>query len=358
MIQARLKAHTATIWHTLESVLGVAPFDEVPPEWDEDCIRWQDAARGAIGNSGDDAFWVERLNPNWRYYSSHEKNVTVLEIEPPYMASLRLACRHYAPVTIRQGNSLVLSANGMHHAISISALRRAEQILRAVEGDGSLIVGDGSNRWDSLQIMVVPLENCLVLVGTNFLVATQTLCGYQPYLNARRRWEIKNRDAAAIFGLSGSIEWRDGISAERFADLVHALLKVEPGVSRVRSAGPHNERDQGRDLIVDRATVAVARETAVTKTERVVVQVKTRKTTVGKRDVVDIRDTLGYHKSQSYLLVAYPRLSNDLVKHLEVLGEDGVRVDWWTRSEIEDRLRKHPHIVSQFPDLMVHRAPI
>lgn len=357
-MSVRLAANTAAIAHDLTDALWLAPFDEVPPEWDEDGVKWRDVARLAIGNTGPDAFSVERLNPNWRYYSSPEEGVCVLELMPMSMAKLRFAARDFAPKTFRVGNSLVMSADGMHHAISMPVLRRAERILQAVEGKLFLTFDPATGRWDDPAIMVIPLENCLVLIGLDFLVAVQTLCGYRPYLQARRRWEQKNRAAADIFGLSGVIEWCDKICSERFADMVHALLKVEPGVSRVRAAGPHNERDQGRDLLVERATVTIAGDKARPATERVVVQVKTRQKTVGKKEVIDIRDTIAFHNSRAYLLVAYPQISNDLMRHLEVLEQHGVSVDWWTRSELEDRLRRHPQIASQFPDLLVHRPPV
>jgi hypothetical protein len=82
------------------------------------------------------------------------------------------------------------------------------------------------------------------------------------------------------------------------------------------------------------------------------VQIKTRNKTVGKSDVRDVRDTLERHDANGFFLLVYPRLSNDLINYLETLRRQGYWVDWWGRPQIEDRLRRRPHIATRFSDLV------
>jgi hypothetical protein len=350
-----LAAHTAVAAHELYHVLGLTSPEEQEPKWQEETLPWLQLVRDHLGGEDANEMFVERRNPDWRYYFAPGSFVSILELPPRQMSWLRHACRHYAPVSSSQGNRLIVSAGGIYNAISRDALRKGERLLQALDQSPFTRVGDGCARWDSAA-MVVPLENRVVILGGTFLVSVATLCGYRQYLVARDRWEEKHREAALIFGQSGTIEWREPLNSERFADLAEALLRVEPDVIRVRSSGPHNERDQGRDIIVDRPGVALMENQAVTGLERIVVQVKVRNRTVGKHHVQDIRDTIEHHRSHGYLLIAFPRLSSDLIHHLEGLEERGLSVDWWTRTQLEERIRRHPNIAAQFTDLLTHHA--
>lgn len=352
-----LRAHTAAVAHDLYTALEMTDLSKEEPTWQEETLPWLETVRTHLGLVEADEFFVERSNPNWRYYSIPRKGMSWLQLHPKGMAFLRYACRFYEPVTLRQGNRLVISSGGLFNAVPFDALRKAERALQAVDKSQMAVIGDGRGQWNSDQAMVIPLENRLVVLGGHFLVCVPTLCGYRAYVDARHRWEEKNRSAALMFGVTGTIEWQETIDSARFEVLVEALLREEPNVLRVRSAGPHTERDQGRDLIVDRAGVVFADDQAVTGRERLLVQVKTRNRTIGKSDVRDIRDTIDYHQANGYLLVAYPKLSGDLINHLERLQEHGVQVDWWTMTQIEERLRLHPNLAAQFSDLLVHRPP-
>lgn len=353
-----LAAHTAVAAHELFHALGMTGPDDQEPEWQEENLPWLKLVRDHLGGEDPNEMFVERRNPDWRYYFAPGSFVSVLELPPRRMIWLRHACRHQAPVSSRQGNRLIVSAGGIHNAVSLDALRKGERLLQALDHSPFTRVGNGCARWDSTGAMIVPLENRFVILGGTFLVSVASLCGYRQYLVARDKWEEKNREAALIFGQSGTIEWQEPLNSERFADLAEALLRVEPDVIRVRSSGPHNDRDQGRDIIIDRPGVALSKNHAATKLERIVVQVKVRNRTVGKHHVQDIRDTIEHHRSNGYLLIAYPRLSSDLIHHLERLEDRGLNVDWWTRTQLEERIRRHPHIAAQFTDLLTHHTSL
>lgn len=352
-----LKANSAAAAHDLYLALGLEDPEQFPPEWQEENLPWLDVIRKHFGGEDEGELFVERINPDWRYYTSPKNFISVLELPSTSMVQLRYACRFYRPTSHIEGNRLVITAGGMHHAIAKDALRKGERVLQALDDSTLTKVGDGSAQWDHNAAMVIPLENRFVIIGGQFLISVSSLCGYRQYLSARGRWEEKNRIAASVFGQAGTIEWREPIDSARFADLAEALLKVEPGVIRVRSSGPHNEPDQGRDIIVDRAGVTLMEGHAATGVERETVQVKVRNKTIGKQDVRDIRDTIEHHRSKRYLLIAYPHISGALISHMEGLESKGYIVDWWTRTQIEEKLRKNPHILAQFTDLINHHLP-
>lgn len=352
-----LKAHTAEAAHALQAVLSLDDPAEAPPRWAAPEGAWVDRIRAHLGGESGDLV-AARINPDWRYYRAFKRGITWLQLPPEKMVFLRAMCRHYEPTTYRQGRRLALTAGGLHHGIAIDALRRAQGALRAMEAGPFASAGGGSTRWNERGALVIPLENRLVLIGGQFLVSVTTNCGYRAFMEARSNWLELNRQAALIFGAGGAFKWIEPVNPSRFEELIEALLIVEPNVFRVRSTGPPNDRDQGRDLVIGRAAaLGLTSDQATTITERILVQVKTRNRTVGKGDVRDIRDTIEHHHADGYLLIAYPRLSGDLIRHLEDLTERGVAADWWDRNQLEQRLRKHPNIVTRFSDLVTNEPP-
>jgi hypothetical protein len=74
---------------------------------------------------------------------------------------------------------------------------------------------------------------------------------------------------------------------------------------------------------------------------------------VGKSEVIDIRDTIEHYEAQGYFLAVSSYLTSPLTEHLENLRNRGKYwVDWWTRSEIEEKLRIHPDIAARFPNVV------
>jgi hypothetical protein len=129
----------------------------------------------------------------------------------------------------------------------------------------------------------------------------------------------------------------------------------------VQPAGPPNERDQGRDLVVNwftppglgqRVAPAEAESASRSMTRKILVQVKTRSKTVGKADVRDVRDTLDRHNADGFLLVAHPGWSNDLFNYLEGLAEKGLWISIWGPLQLEERLRRRPLVAHRFTDLV------
>jgi len=171
-------------------------------------------------------------------------------------------------------------------------------------------------------------------------------------------WQERNRKDASIFNFSARCVWGEQIDPGRFEELAYALLQEEPGVEWLRATGTVRDRDQGRDLIArwilprDRQRLNEKEAEAPFAPRDVIVQVKTRQRTVGKADVRDVRDTLERHGVSGFFLIAFPNISNDLLNYLGTLRSQGYWTDWWTRQQLEDRLRRNPHIAQLFSDLV------
>jgi DNA polymerase III epsilon subunit-like protein len=114
------------------------------------------------------------------------------------------------------------------------------------------------------------------------------------------------------------------------------LLAVEPGVRRVRSAGPHPP---------------------TFRTDVILAQVKTRRRTIGKSDVRDVRDTIERHAAAGFLLIGYPQFSGDLINYLETLRHRGESIEWWSRKQLEERLRKNLNIAARYSDVVRYQPP-
>lgn len=86
---------------------------------------------------------------------------------------------------------------------------------------------------------------------------------------------------------------------------------------------------------------------------RVIIQCKASKSSIGKSKVQDIRDTVEYHNAHGYFLAVSSYLATSLTNHLLKLRDEGkFWVDWWTREELEERLKIWPDIVSKYPNIV------
>jgi hypothetical protein len=66
-----------------------------------------------------------------------------------------------------------------------------------------------------------------------------------------------------------------------------------------------------------------------------------------------IRDTIEHYNADGYLLVVSSDLTTELTEYLEKLRNGGKYwVEWWTRTEIEHKLRMNLDIVSRFPKIV------
>lgn len=331
---------------------------ETEPKWQEDSLPWLDDVRSHLGGEPKGELFVERVNPTWRYYKV-DPGTSLLELPPAGGLRLRRAFLFYRPQSVQLGARLIVSAYGIHNAVSLRAIERAEKLLQVIDQSPFARFNGGDTQFDKPGLLVVPLESHCILVGGSAAVIVRADCGYNAFKTAREAWAGRTRHAAAIFGQSGSFVWGERVDTARFEELAGDLLAVEPGVARVRTAGPHTERDQGRDLMVDWVRIDDATlDQPRLRTESVLAQVKWRGRTIGKADVRDVRDTIERHSARGFLLIGYQQFSGDLINYLETLRQRGYWIDWWSRKQLEERLRRNLGIAARFPDIVCYRPPV
>lgn len=209
---------------------------------------------------------------------------------------------------------------------------------------------------------MIPLESHCVFIGKRALVAIAAPCGKREFNGLRQRWSKQTAEVAALFRADVSWEWNSPVNPARLERLVEALLSEEPGLQWVKPTGSSFDRDQGRDLVVSWLTPPGLNQMLTEEQSRmpavprkIVVQVKARKRSVAKSDVQDVRDMLDRHQADGILLVADPVWSNDLYNYLETLAARGYWICLWGRPDLEERLRRHPFIASQFSDMVAQR---
>ena len=300
---------------------------------------------------------IKRKFPLWLYFASHKRGVTVIRMPRIRLALLKVVLKPFAPETTEGDNALAMFANGIANAVPYKLVKKAHKLLSLT-----------NDTCDNL--MILPLDSHCLFIGDRTLVALRGECGREIFERERdiliKRRENENR----VFFTDSVIEWQRPISAGDFEDLCLDLVRREPGVVRAKPVGSVNDRDGGRDIIIDQmvptrhpsftSTASVPNEGEIvsggTKTVRLIAQVKTRLKTIGKRDVQDIRDTLERHQAKGFLLIAHPRISTALVDHLEDLRQrTELRTEWWETHDIEDRLRRHPDIAKRYPRLVALR---
>ncbi len=286
-----------------------------------------------------------RRSPTWLYYRSIRSGLSV--IHSPSLAKFISVIAHDASWKIVDGmNGRLFLSSGANNLISFKDIRLARKIL--CELNKEVICND---------VEFIPLENCLVAASGHYFLLMRRDCGKKRFEAERERIRKRhNIETELLFPISRFI-WNDQIDDEEFESLIRDLLSREKGVHWVRKISPSNERDGGRDLVAEWETPPILKQSLGENGEspythrKVVVQCKASKGTVGKSKVQDIGDTVEHYGAQGYFLAVSSQLSTTLTDHLDKRRSDGkIWIDWWTRYEIEEKLKAHPDIVAKYPN--------
>ena len=249
-----------------------------------------------------------------------------------------------------RGEAAILVKNGgLQNAIPVG---EADDLARVVE--------QIERHQPAFNTVIIAVEDRLILLGKRHLVIKKLDTGRRAFEMDRAK--ITRRQQEQMAFLTPSFRWSQPVNAGRFESLIHELLACEPGVSRIRQVGPTNQPDGGRDHIAEWFTAPagetkIPEHSAPTVFRRVVVQCKAYSDSVGLSDVINIRDTVEHYDCTGFFLAVSSQLSVGVFDRLDKLRRQGVIfVDWWERSQIEQRLREHPDILARYRDLVVLAA--
>ena len=284
---------------------------------------WMDEVRKAARQAAANALEYERTNPTWDYFHAPRSGLTVLRCER--LARLLRAAADGDRDERWDGPEGTFTQNGaLQNCVPSAVVERGTKILRRLEPQLQLVpptpaadLPRGPGRSGRAEVRRLG-EGGLRAEGL------RTSSGERPRPTQER--------AAFLFS-SAKFRWADAVPPHRFEALVRELLAASKDVLRVRSAGPTNDRDRGRDLIAELAAPG-PREGGSPRTvaglgREVVVQCKARAGTVGKLQVRDVRDTVERHEAAGTPLAVSTEISGDLVDYLSELRSRLEFVDWW-----------------------------
>lgn len=349
---SKITAHTARAAHLIYAAFGFEPADQRSPQWEENAQpAWLDKLDKQIKKIGS-GIWVTRSNPDWEYFISSDTRISIAKFAERAIGPVRELLRPYKPEVVEFGDNLAFSAGGLVNRVSKEVARKGEHLINLVEDRPGAAP-------EKRTVVILPLESHCLFLGARTIVAIETPCGFREFQQAREQWREVTRKQAKIFNIGVEWEWHAKPDPAKFEALVRELLNEETGLHWVRAAGPTFDRDQGRDLVAmwltppglgQKLTAQQAESPVISR--KILVQVKTRKKTVGKADIADVRDTLERHGADGILVVVSPGWSNDLYNYCERLAEKGVWVDLWGRSELEQRLARAPHVAKRFSGIV------
>ncbi|MBL7682034.1 MAG: restriction endonuclease [Flavipsychrobacter sp.] len=284
-----------------------------------------------------------RRHPSWNYYRNFQEGIAVIE-NPELVGVIKSFLVNRAELKkVNSINGYMFISDSSNNYVNRNTMRLMTKYINNLEPVESAIY------W-------IPLENQVIAFGTNFMIAKNTKSGIEAFRvekeKLRKRHQIESR---LVFPPSTFI-WNEKINGKRFESLVKELMEKERGFSNVRKSGLTNEGDNGRDLIAQvsvREYGLVELENLKAKTSlKIVIQCKAHNRSIGKALVKDIRDTIDLHESDGYFLVVSNYITSSLISHLESLKK-AYQVDWWTKDEIELRLKQNEEILLRYSDVLM-----
>jgi hypothetical protein len=294
-----------------------------------------------------------RKSLNSRVFTSVKRGVSVIELGKDRILSLRRWMSEFLPPSVVGPTRMSFRSKLLVNAVPNARLKEAKALLKKVEPDAN-------------DLLIVPFDSHFVVIGHTALVALTAECGPEAYHSERIAIEARRDAEAEVFLQDVDVVWADTLDDRRFEEMIGELIARERGVQRIRQVGSTRESDDGRDFIVewaqppsDLVTAGIADGAApFLELRQVIIQVKIRTQGVGRSHLPGLRDTLEHYRCSGLLVVAYPNVTTTLSDHLTELRRGGqFWIDWWNRSEIDQRVRRFPDVAARFSDLVTLRRP-
>jgi len=326
----------------------------------EDCCgpeaeAWARSVSDALDYTAEatEGLFNHRRNPNWLYCRRSENGVVAFRLQRNLIPLLTGEIDSKTVGFVEALDSYLVQTGSIKNAISKKAIRRISKLAHAY--------GLKTNRrfaglLDSKSLLVLPVESHVICVTDRGISALEFESGYRPFLRERALLQRRHQTEARFLHSAVSFLWSPHLDGSRFESLVLDLLKREPGVEWARQVGGTAAADADRDIIVDWLQPAPRQEATKVRAvvrRRVVVQCKAYASAINRSKVPDIPQVLDLHAAAGYLLVAYPRITPQVVDYMtRVPQRRGFWADWWTQVEIEDRLRANLDVARRYRDLV------
>ena len=292
----------------------------------------------------------DRERPEWVYFYDIEEEVTMIKSSSlaKFLNSTLDLCTDKTESMKGENGTFVLSDN-IKNFVHDDTKSEMDEYFKIINKNGKL-----------KGYQVIPMENMVVTVMEDYVIALGRICGFDEYKKERELIRQRhNRESELLFPISQFV-WKEKVCPDQFELLVKALLEREPNVKSVRRPAPINQGDKGRDLIIEWNVINeyMSDTTPPKKLIKVVGQCKSGKSTIGKGKVLDMRDTVETHNSQGFFLAVNTQISSALTEKLESLQSKGIWTSWWNRDDIEMRLSKNQDLIPKFPNVLTSKDHI
>ena len=340
LITRILKESTLAAWviSRIWNLLGEGTEEEkyLPPE--DPAWVSQVASHLRVKPDSHNVNCYSRKFPTWDYFRVINKDIFVIKFEASLTNMPIVENFKKSYVTLDGVEGQVVTSSSIRSFVSHKSLKVSARILKAF----------GQELSDAV---IVPTESHLYLLVEGGIIGIRSNGGIEAYIEEKERILKRHQMEAKILLSSVQFEWNSRVDGDEFENLIVELLGREPGVIRARKIGQGNEPDFGRDILAEWYRPSTG-DTAF-QLQRVVVQCKAYNRPVGKSKVSDITDLLRFHESAGYLLVALSGVTKPLIDYLEKENEKKEYwTDWWSRIEIEERMRANLDIAARYSHIV------
>ena len=291
--------------------------------------------------------FMTRTNPGSSWFRSTITGISVFSLNERFLTILRMIVNIHKSQIVNGPTRKIVVYGSQLNSITLNRYELALDLMKYLEGKNSQFN----------ESVFITIEDHFFILGRKHIISIEDDCGLRSV--SQEKGAIKKRQNIENELLFPPVKyaWSERIDGGRFESMVRELVTLEPGVQRVRQISNSNEPDGGRDL---QAEWAIKKTTNFQKPEdspyqkvNVLIQCKAYSRSVGKANVQDIRDTIDQYDAGGYLLVVSSALTTPLFDYLTQLRNKGdYWVEWWTRNELEDRLRDNPEIVRRYHDIV------
>jgi len=210
--------------------------------FDEEVERWAEHVAQATGESAqearvsdyDNVQFNRRWGPDWLYYRSIRKKITVVE-SPHTVEALNLLLKDtgFKNDIIGIKHHLYISSR-VRSAVSLHVERLGRKILQHLNGS------------KSKYIISIPIENRVLFAEGNYFIVLSRVCNLYEFNKEMQLIEQRHHKEALLLFPANRFIWNDKIDDDRFELLIRELLEREPGVVRVRKVGKSRDPDVER----------------------------------------------------------------------------------------------------------------
>lgn len=291
--------------------------------------------------------FMARTNPDFNWFRSIISRISVFSLNERFLTILKMVIDIHKTQIVNGPTRKIFSYGNLLNSVTLSRYKLAFDLMMFLEDNGE----------QPTEPVLITIEDHFFLLGNKHIISMEDDCSLKSVFQEKEA--IKERQALENELLFPPINfvWAEKMDGGRFESMVRELLLVEPGVERVRQISNSNEPDGGRDLEAEwiiKNTLNIQKpEDSPYQKINVIIQCKAYNRSIGKAHVQDIRDTIDKYDADGFFLAVSTALSTPLFDYLTKLRNKGnYWVDWWTRNELEDRLRENPEIVKRYPDLI------